>query len=116
MAKGTGKGMKRGAGRGTGKGVEMGAVKDMERGRNAHMPRLDTVLMVEETMKGLGSCTMTELYRALPRAVVYPTLRLIVSYFQSRGFISVRDNRMEWAYGPAPAAGAHRARPEHGVW
>jgi len=69
--------------------------------RNAHSPTLETVLMVEQTLKELGTCTITELYRSLPRTVIYPTLRLIIEYFYAKGFIaSDSKGKIVWVYNP----------------
>jgi len=82
------------------------------RNKNAHSPTLDTVTMVEETLKKLGACTMSELYKKLPRTVVYPTLRLIISYFHAKGFIMTdRENKIVWVYNPALVR-KYLSRPE----
>jgi len=74
---------------------------ELKRGRNAHSPTLDTVIMVEETIKRLGACRITELYRALPRTVIYPTLKLIIGYFHAKGFIaSDKEGKIVWIYNP----------------
>lgn len=72
-----------------------------EKIKNAHSPTLDTVVMVEETIKELGAATITEIYKKLPRTVVYPTLRLIIAYFYTKGFIMTdKDNKIVWVYNP----------------
>jgi len=58
---------------------------ELKRHKNSHSPTLDTVIMVEETIKRIGACSITELYRALPRTVIYPTLKLIIEYFYTKG-------------------------------
>lgn len=69
--------------------------------KNAHSPTLDTVIMVEETIKKLGACTITQLYKALPRTVIYPTLKLIISYFYAKGFVmSDKEGKIVWVYNP----------------
>ncbi len=69
--------------------------------KNVHSPTLDTVIMVEETIKKLGTCTITQLYKALPRTVIYPTLKLIISYFYAKGFImSDKEGKIVWVYNP----------------
>lgn len=69
--------------------------------RNAHSPTFDTVLMVERTLKKLGACRITELYRALPRTVIYPTLKVIIDYFYTKGFImSDKEGKIVWVYNP----------------
>jgi hypothetical protein len=87
-------------------------VIDMENIKNAHSPTLDTVLMVEDTMKELGACTITELYKKLPRTVVYPTLKLIISYFYANGFImSDKEGKIVWVYNPELVKKYH-SRPD----
>jgi hypothetical protein len=76
-------------------------LEEVRKCKNAHSPTLETVIMVEETIKKLGACTITELYKALPRTVVYPTLRLIVSYFYAKGFIIAdKEGKIVWIYNP----------------
>lgn len=80
--------------------------------KNVHSPTLDTVFMVEETIKKIGACTITELYKALPRTVIYPTLRLIIEYFYVKGFIaSDKEHKIVWIYNPALVR-KYRARPD----
>jgi hypothetical protein len=84
----------------------------LKKSRNAHSPTLDTVMMVEETIKKLGACTITELYKALPRTVIYPTLTLIIEYFYLKGFImSDKEGKIVWAYNP-DLIRKYKARPD----
>jgi len=39
-------------------------IMKLERNPNAHSPTLDTVILVEETIKKLGACSITDLYRS----------------------------------------------------
>ena len=74
---------------------------ELKRHKNSHSPTLDTVIMVEETIKRIGACSITELYRALPRTVIYPTLKLIIEYFYTKGFIaSDKEGKIVWIYNP----------------
>ena len=92
--------------------AEINRVMDMKRIKNAHSPTLETVLMVEETLKKLGACTITELYRKLPRTVVYPTLKLIIAYFYAKGFVmSDKEGKIVWVYNPKLVK-KYRARPD----
>lgn len=71
----------------------------LKKGPNVHAPTLDTVIIVEETIKRLKACSITELYKALPRTVIYPTLRFIIEYFYAKGFImSDREHKIVWTY------------------
>lgn len=84
----------------------------LKKGPNAHSPTLDTVIMVEETIKRIGACSITELYKALPRTVIYPTLRLIIEYFYAKGFImSDRERKIVWVYNPKLIR-KYRSRPD----
>lgn len=84
----------------------------LEKEKNAHSPTLDTVIMVEQTIKRLGACTMTELYKALPTAVIYPTLKLIIAYFYAKGFIaSDKEHKIVWIYNPRLVR-KYRSRPD----
>ena len=84
----------------------------LQKEKNAHSPTLDTVIMVEETIKRLGSCTITQLYKALPRTVIYPTLKLIVGYFYAKGFImSDKEGKIVWVYNPELVK-KYKARPD----
>jgi len=67
-----------------------------------HYPRLDTVMMVEETIRSLGYYpTRMELWRALPKKVMYQTFAMIVDYLASLGKIVVgRDSRIMWVWNP----------------
>lgn len=67
-----------------------------------HYPRLDTVLMVEDTIKKLDYYpTRTELWKALPRKVMYQTFSMIVDYLLNLGKIIIdKDNRIVWVWNP----------------
>ena len=85
---------------------------EFDKEKNAHSPTLDTVIMVEQTIKRLGACTMTELYKALPRTVIYPTLKLIIAYFYTKGFIaSDKEHKIVWIYNPRLVR-KYRSRPD----
>jgi len=84
----------------------------LEKEKNAHSPTLHTVIMVEQTIKRLGACTMTELYKALPRTVIYPTLKLIIAYFYAKGFIaSDKEHKIVWICNPRLVR-KYRSRPD----
>ena len=68
-----------------------------------HYPRLDTVIMVEETIKNLDYYpTRMELWKALPKKVMYQTFSMIIDYLISLGKIIIdsRDNRIVWVWNP----------------
>lgn len=68
-----------------------------------HYPRLDTVLMVEETIKNCNNYyTRTELWKKLPRKVQYQTFKIIIDYLINSGKIMIdeKDGKVVWTYNP----------------
>ncbi len=67
-----------------------------------HYPRLDTVIMVEETIKKLDYYpTKTELWKALPKQVMYQTFSMIVDYLVDLNKIIIdKDERIVWVWNP----------------
>ncbi len=67
-----------------------------------HYPRLDTVLMVEETIKKLDFYpTRTELWKALPKQVMYQTFSMIVDYLVDLNKIIIdKDEKIVWVWNP----------------
>ncbi len=76
------------------------------RGNVLHYPRLDTVLMVEDAIKGAKSyLKRMSLWRSLPRRVQYQTFSTILSYLEdSRKIIFSRDGRIVWVFADSKAA------------
>ena len=55
-----------------------------------HMPRLDTVLMVEDTVKKLDYYpTKNQLWRALPKMVMWQTFTVIIDYLEKSNKIII---------------------------
>lgn len=67
-----------------------------------HYPRLDTVIMVEETIRKLDYYpTKMELWKALPKKVMYQTFSMIIDYLISIGKIIIdKDNMIIWVWNP----------------
>ena len=67
-----------------------------------HYPRLDTVIMVEETIQKLDYYpTKRELWRALPKKVMYQTFCMILDYLISINKIIIdKDSRIIWVWNP----------------
>lgn len=67
-----------------------------------HYPRLDTVIMVEETIKKLEYYpTKTELWKALPKKVMYQTFCMIINYLISLNKIIIdKDGQIVWIWNP----------------
>jgi hypothetical protein len=68
-----------------------------------HYPRLDTVIMVEETIKRAKEYqTKAELLRSLPKKVMYPTFLLILDYLEksNKVYMDKKDGRIVWIWNP----------------
>jgi len=67
-----------------------------------HYPRLDTVLMVEEfILKHTGEYKKKELWKNLPKKVMYQTFCVIIDYLLNSGKIAVDKNKViGWIYDP----------------
>jgi hypothetical protein len=64
-----------------------------------HYPRLDTVLMVEEAIqKAKVYPTKAQLWKSLPKKIMYQTFCLILTYLQKSNKILIdpRDGRIVW--------------------
>jgi len=69
--------------------------------RVTHYPRLDTIMMVEETIKKLNYPRKTEVWKALPKKIMYQTFSLIINYLQESGKILIdKDGRIIWIWNP----------------
>lgn len=66
-------------------------------------PRLDTVLMVEsELYKHKSDKTITEIWRGLPKQVMWTTFITIVEYLQySRKIYVESDKTITWLWNPS---------------
>lgn len=66
-----------------------------------HSPTLNTVLMVEEILRGAREILkVSELKRKLPRKVMHNTLLQILDYLQESGKILVTTKGILWIYRP----------------
>ena len=62
-----------------------------------HYPRLDTVMMVEDKIKGSKEdFTKTALWRELPKKVQYQTLQVILDYLRESKKILFMGNKIVW--------------------
>lgn len=71
-----------------------------------HMPRLDTIQMVEETIKGdKVFSSKNQLWRSLPKAMQYPTLLTTLDYLEkSNKIIIEKDGSIVWTFVDSQAA------------
>lgn len=64
-----------------------------------HSPTLNTVLMVEQTLKEAGEViSLAELKKRLPRQVMHQTLIQILDYLQISGKIIMGTKGILWVY------------------
>ena len=64
-----------------------------------HSPTLNTVLMVEETLKEIGEViTVAELKRRLPKKVMHQTLLHILDYLQVSGKKIIGTKGVLWVF------------------
>lgn len=69
-----------------------------EREKLAHSPTLNTILMVEETLKNGDLMTLAELKKRLPKKVMHQTLLQILDYLQLSGKIIIGTKGILWIY------------------
>lgn len=69
-----------------------------------HSPTLNTVLMVENTLKNLDDSVVTVagLKRALPKQVNSNTLKTILEYLEESNKIAVSIRGLTWIHNPNP--------------
>ena len=69
-----------------------------------HSPTLNTVLMVEETLKNMNDSliTVADLKRKLPKQVNHSTLMVILDYLEKSNKIFVSLKGISWIHNPNP--------------
>ena len=74
--------------------------KQEKQTKPAHWPTLNTVMMVEETLKNSNESVISiaELKRKLPRQVNHITLMVILEYLERSGKIVVGLKGITWSY------------------
>lgn len=67
-----------------------------------HSPTLNTVIMVEETLKNMDKSVISvaELKRRLPRQVNHNTLKIILEYLELSNKIIVTVKGITWIHNP----------------
>jgi len=65
-------------------------------------PRLDTVMMVEDFIEeNSGECNMGELFRGLPKKMLWRTFKIIMAYLENQHKIVVnKDGTVTWIWNP----------------
>jgi len=65
--------------------------------RIIHSPTLNTVLMVEDTLRKTdGPVSLEGLKRVLPKKVMDQSLRIILAYLESKGSILIGTKGISW--------------------
>jgi hypothetical protein len=69
-----------------------------------HMPTLNTVLMVEETLQKAkeSAISVAELKRNLPKQVNHNTLKVILNYLEQSNKIAVSMSGITWIHNANP--------------
>lgn len=69
-----------------------------------HSPTLNTVLMVEETLKNMSESVITiaELKRKLPKQINHNTLKVILEYLEESNKIAVSLKGITWIHNTNP--------------
>ena len=69
-----------------------------------HFPTLNTVLMVEETLKNMDESVVTiaQLKKMLPKQVNHNTLKVILTYLEYSNKIVVTLNGITWIHNTNP--------------
>ena len=72
----------------------------IEMTKKIHYPQLDTILMVEETIQKMDYPKKTELWKSLPKKVMYQTFCMIIDYLEESGKIMIDDGQIVWTWNP----------------
>ncbi len=72
--------------------------------RYEHSPTLNTVIMVEETLRNMDKSVITiaELKRLLPKKVNHNRLKTILRYLEESNKILVTIDGITWIFNPDP--------------
>jgi len=79
-------------------------MSQMIKQKPVHWPTLNTVIMVEETLKNMDESiiSIAELKRKLPRQVNHITLMVILEYLERSNKIAVTLKGITWIYNENP--------------
>ena len=76
----------------------------IERKKSEHSPTLNTVFMVEETLKNMDESVISvaELKRKLPKQINHNTLKLILEYLEESNKIAATMKGITWIHNTNP--------------
>ena len=74
--------------------------QEYEQKKPAHWPTLNTVMMIEDTLKNINESVISvaELKRRLPRQVNHNTLMIILDYLEKSNKIAVSLKGISWIH------------------
>lgn len=74
----------------------------MEQTTILHSPTLESVIMVEKTIQKYSQeCGKYQLWKKLPKKMMYQTFQTILSYLETSGKILIdKDGCIMWVYDP----------------
>jgi len=74
----------------------------MERMTVLHSPTLESVIMVEKTIQKYSQeCGKYQLWKKLPKKMMYQTFQIILEYLEESGKIIIdKDGCIIWVYNP----------------
>ena len=74
----------------------------MEQTTILHSPTLESVIMVEKTIQKYSQeCGKYQLWKKLPRKMMYQTFQVILNYLEDSGKILIdKDGCVMWTYNP----------------
>ncbi|MFH1431621.1 MAG: hypothetical protein ABIG84_00180 [archaeon] len=78
----------------------MNLTEEYKEDKIEHYPTLNTVLMVEDTLKNMDESVITvaELKRILPKKVNHNTLKVILEYLEESNKIAVSIKGISWIH------------------
>ena len=82
--------------------VQTGALMEFKPRNLDRFPRLDTVLMVEKALfNDKGEKTITQIWKELPKKVMWTTFVTILDYLEYSGKIQLEEDKtVTWLYNP----------------
>lgn len=63
-----------------------------------HAPNLNTVIMIEQVLKQLGTTTMATLKKELPKQVNHNTLKTTLEYLEESNKIAISMKGITWIH------------------
>ncbi len=81
-------------------GKTIGGTKTVQIQKMIHSPTLNTVIMVEETLRNIKDSiiTVADLKKKLPKQVNHTTLKLILEYLEESNKIAVSMKGITWIH------------------